>query len=389
MMKAPGMALALATDRADTAERAAELLVVAGEASGDAMAARVVARLARPAFGLGGHALAGAGVELTGQLSKLTAMGVGAVLGRAPELLAAVAKLWIEVERRRPRVALLVGFSELNAWLGTRLRRFGTRVLWYGPPQIWAWRPGRADALRRACDRMAVLLPFEEDLWRRHGVDAHYVGHPALEYVAGDRDGLRERLGMTPYADYVALLPGSRPHEVRRHLAPMLGAVDLLRKERGALDARVVVASSLSSRTAEWIAQTAARAGVAVLECDAATVLSSFDVALAASGTVTLECALAEVPPVIGYRVGPLSALVAARALRISDIALPNVLLGERVFPELLQDAMTAEALAEEAERLLEERPAFVSRCRDVRRILETDGSATERVARLMERWLD
>ena len=389
MMKAPGIALALATDRADTAERAAELLVVAGEASGDAMASRVIARLATPAFGLGGNALAGAGVELTGHLSKLTAMGVGAVLGRAPELVASVAKLWIEVERRRPRAALLVGFSELNAWLGTRLRRLGTRVLWYGPPQIWAWRAGRADALRRACDRMAVVLPFEEQLWRRHGVDAHYVGHPALECVAGPSDGLRERLGMTPYADYVALLPGSRPHEVRRHLVPMLGAVDLLRKERGALDARVIVASSLPSPSAEWIAHTAARAGVAVLECDAASVLSAFDVALAASGTVTLECALAEVPPVVGYRVGPLSAFVAARTLRVSDIALPNLLLGERVFPELVQEAMTAEAMAEEAERLLEQRPVFAARCRDVRRILETDGSASEQVARLMERWLD
>jgi len=389
MIRRPGMVLALATDRVDATEQSAELLVVAGEASGDAMAAPVVRRLGVPAFGLGGSALGGAGVELTGHLSKLTAMGVGAVMARGPELIGAALKLLIVASRRRPRVALLVGFSELNGWLGPRLRRLGTRVLWYGAPQVWAWRPGRADTLRRACDRMAVVLPFEEQLWRRHGVDAHYVGHPALERVAGERDRLRVQLGMTPYADYVAVLPGSRPHEVRHHLGPMLAAVNLLRRERGALDARVVVAPSLAGRVAAWIAENAMRAGVATLHSDAASVLAAFDVALAASGTVTLECTVAEVPPVVAYRVGPVSAFIAARTLRVENVALPNLLLGEQAFPELLQEAMTAEALAEEAERLLEQRAAFVARCRDVRRVLETGSAASERVARLMERWLD
>jgi lipid-A-disaccharide synthase len=236
---------------------------------------------------------------------------------------------------------------------------------------------------------MAVILPFEQELWRRHGVDAHYVGHPAMEHASRDRDSLREELGMTPYAEYVAVLPGSRPEEARRHLRPMLRAVDLLRAERGALDARVILAPSLEGSVADWMREIALRAGVSVLACSAPAVLPAFDVALAASGTVTLECTLAGVPPVVAYRTGPLSAFVAARMLRVSDVALPNLVLGRRVFPELLQDAMTPEALAEEAERLLDERASFVESCQAVHRALDTGTPASEHVARLMERWLD
>jgi hypothetical protein len=162
----------------------AGVLVVAGEGSGDAMAAPVVRQLGVPAFGLGGTALGAVGMELVSDLSRTAAMGVGAVLVRAPLLIDAGRRLLSEARRRKPRAALLVGFSEFNAWLGPRLRKLGMRVLWYSPPQIWAWRGGRADTLRDACDRMAVILPFEEELWRAHGADAHYVGHPSLERLA-------------------------------------------------------------------------------------------------------------------------------------------------------------------------------------------------------------
>lgn len=354
------------------------------------MAAPVVRRLGAPAFGLGGRALGAAGTELLVDLASLTAMGIGSVVARAPAIVLAARKLLAESKARRARAALLVGYSEFNAWLGPRLRALGVRVLWYAPPQIWAWRSGRAPGLGRAVDRMAVVLPFEEALWRSFGVDAHFVGHPSLERSAASREAVRERLGLAPWAEYLAILPGSRPHEVSRHLGPMLEALAILRADRGALDARVIVAPSLGRSVADEMARRSAAAGVSVIESSAPGVLTAFDVALAASGSVTLECVAAEVPPVIGYRAGPLTELVAKRLLSVEMVGLPNLVLGERVFPELLQSAFTADNLAEEAGRLLDERAAFVRACRDVKaRLCPSERpESSAHVARLLAPWL-
>lgn len=368
------------------------LLVSAGEGSGDAMAAPVIERLGVTTFGLGGPALAGAGSELVADTRRLAAMGVGAAALKAPAAAVAARALLARARKTRPRAALLVGYSEFNAWLGARLRDLGTRVLWYAPPQIWAWRAGRAHGLRRSCDRMACVLPFEPRLWREQGVDAKYVGHPALERPNIGRDVARERFGMTPYAEYVAVLPGSRAHELREHLGPMLEAVAALRADRGAVDARVVLAPWLPRKLAARAAEEAGAAGVSCIESSAPPVLSAFDVALAASGTVTLECAVAGVPPVIAYRTGPVTELLARRLLTVHSIGLPNIVLGERVFPELVQKALTSDALAEEAGRLLDDRELWRARCESVReRLLPRDGRAaspSERVAELIAPWL-
>src|ERR1700744_1192411 len=159
-----------------------ELLVVAGEASGDRAAAAVVAKLRGVhAFGMGGGAMKREGVELLADLRALTAMGIGEVALRAYGVALAYGKIRAAIARRKPAAALLVNYTEFNTHLANVLWETGTRVLWYGAPQIWAWRAGRAIPLRKHLDRMAVMLPFEEKLWRDLGVDAHYVGHPALE----------------------------------------------------------------------------------------------------------------------------------------------------------------------------------------------------------------
>jgi lipid-A-disaccharide synthase len=356
------------------------------------MAAPVVARLDADVFGLGGDALRRAGAELTIDLKELTAMGVGSVLARAPRIAHAAGALLSQAKSREPKAALLVGYSEFNAWLGQRLRARGVRVLWYAPPQIWAWRSERGGRLRKSSDRMAVTLPFEEELWRGFGVDAHFVGHPALERREEDKSVIRERFGMTPSAEYVALLPGSRPHEVTRHTEAMLGAVDILRAERGALDARIVMAPALDRKTARWLADRARQSGVTILESPVSMLLPAFDVALAASGSVTLECAVAEVPPVIVHRSGPFTVALARRLIQVDNIGLPNIVLEGRVFPELVQDALTKEALADEAGRLLDERPAYVERCREAKhKLLPHNGRGaptSERVKELLEPWL-
>lgn len=370
-----------------------DLLVVAGEASGDRAAAAVIAQLAGVrAFGLGGAALAREGVELVADIRASTALGIGETVWRA----GAVSRAWRAVVRgshaRQPRAALLVNYTEFNARLARKLHRAGVRVLWYGAPQVWAWRPGRAAALERWVDRMALMLPFEEPIWRAAGIDARYVGHPALEATPPSRDVARRQLGMTPFAPAVAILPGSRPHEVRRLLVPMLDAYERVRADRASLDARILVASSLDARTRAWTRGLCEARRLRSFDVDprdgAMGVLRAFDVALCASGTVTLEAALAHAVPVVLYRVGLATELAARLLVRTPHVGLPNVLLGKRAFTELLQREVRAERIADALYDALDRRPALVHACDQVTAALDPERTPSVSVARMLAPWI-
>jgi lipid-A-disaccharide synthase len=372
---------------------AAPVLVVAGEASGDRLAACVTRALRNRGtrtFGIGGPASAAAGMELVCDLSALTAMGTVEVAARAPALLDSRLLLAGALSEERPRAALLIDFTEYNLRLGRRLRRRGIEVLWCGAPQVWAWRRGRMKAVTRALDRLAVLLPFEVPLWRSLGIDVRYVGHPALEIRWQSREKARAALGIAHDAECVALLPGSRSQEVARHLAPMLEAFALLRRARPGLDARVIVAPSLDAGARAYVEVLSQRSGVARAHVDAsdgsATFLTAFDAALSASGTATLECALAGVPPVVVYRMSSLSFALARRLIRAPFVALPNLLLGERCYPELVQDEMTPPRMASVLGEVLGARDRFARSTAELRQRLGAgEGSSTgERIADLL-----
>jgi len=370
-----------------------ELLVVAGEASGDRAGAAVIGHLPGVrAFGLGGGALATEGVELLADLRDTTALGVAEVARRAFGVARAYAVLRAACARRKPVAALLVNYTEFNARLAESLWESGTRVLWYGAPQVWAWRSKRAVPLRRHLDRMAVMLPFEEKIWRDVGVDAHYVGHPALEEQRGDRVAARELLGMTPKAWAVAILPGSRPHEVRRLLEPMLAGYERVRRDFASVDARVLLAPSLDQETRAWARATAAAFRVAVVDVDARAgtgyALPAFDAALCASGTASLECVLARVVPIVCYRVGWATELGARAFMKTPYVALPNILLGRAAFPELLQRHATAARMTDALANVLQERDTFLGACAEVESALGEQRSASSTVARMLEPWL-
>jgi lipid-A-disaccharide synthase len=347
------------------------LLVVAGEASGDRAAAAVVDRLPGVrAFGLGGPSLQGRGVELLDDLRESTALGVGEVGMRAVGVLRSWHRVTRAIRARRPRAALLVNYTEYNALLAPRLQDIGARVLWYGAPQVWAWRPDRAATLRTCVDRMAVMLPFEEPIWRASGLDAHYVGHPALETDALARDAARLSMGMTPYAAAVAILPGSRPHEVKRLLQPMLEGYEIVRSDRASVDARVLLAPSLDAATRRWARAACAEQRVEVMDADprygATRILRAFDVALCASGTASLEAALARAVPVVAYKVGLTTEIAARALLRTEHIALPNILLGKRAFAELVQNDVRAQPIADAVADALDRRAELLEACRSV-----------------------
>jgi lipid-A-disaccharide synthase len=376
---------------------APEVLIVAGEASGDriaALAARALAARGASLYGLGGPACGAAGVALVAEGSRLGAMGVRDVAARLPELATAVIRLLARVKRRPPRAALLVNATELNQRLGALLRRLGVRVLWCVAPQVWAWRPGRVEALRGACDRLAVILPFEEALWRRAGYDARYVGHPSLDVPRRPRDELRAALGIDPAARALAVLPGSRHGEVARLAAPLCAAAARLVRAGVATTARVLVARGAEARARALAAAIAERAGIPVIEADpdhgAAALLGAFEASLCASGTASLEAALAGAAPVVTYRLDRLSFAVARRLVRTPHIALPNVLLGRRAYPELLQDDVTPARIAEAARRLLERPEESRAAAAALHAMLARRGAATfgERVAEALEDWL-
>jgi len=384
------------------------LLVVAGEASGDRAGAAVLSRLSAHAragaFGMGGGALEREGLELLCDLRDLTALGIGEVARRATGVGIAYGKLRAAIATRRARAALLVNYTEFNTRLASVLWPLGTRVLWYGAPQVWAWRSARALPLRTRLDRMAVMLPFEEPMWRALGVDAHYVGHPALEERRAmkaanghgqpeqDRVPARERLGMTMRAWAVAILPGSRPHEVRRLLPAMLEGYETVRRDRASVDGRVLLAPSLDARTRSWAQSLAATRAVEVVPVDAraglAYALPAFDAAICASGTASLECVLAHAIPIVCYRVGWATELGARALMTTAYVALPNVLLGRAAFPELLQREATAARIADELARALDKRASYVAACREVETVLGARTCTSDAVARMLEPWL-
>lgn len=370
-----------------------DLLVVAGEASGDRIAAAVVRRLEGVrAFGLGGPALADVGVERVWDLRESTALGVGEAAARAGGVLRAWHRVARAARARRPVAALLVNYSEFNARLAPTLHDAGVRVLWYGAPQVWAWRAGRTETLRRSIDRMALMLPFEEPLWRRCGVDAHYVGHPALETPRLDRGAARDALGLTPFAAAVAILPGSRPHEVRRLLVPMLEAYTRVRADRASVDARVLVAPSLDGPTRGWVRAACLQRHIGTFDVEPQQgvmgVLPAFDAALCASGTASLEAALARAIPVVAYKVGLATELTARALVRTPHIALPNILLGERVFAELVQRDVRVDRLAAALGDALDRRPALLAACEKLETLLGPERTPSLTVARMLAPWL-
>jgi lipid-A-disaccharide synthase len=278
-----------------------------------------------------------------------------------------------------------VNYTELNQHIGRALRARGTRVLWCVAPQVWAWRPGRLVSLRGATDVLAVVLPFEEAMWRAAGHDAVYVGHPSVP---------AEPPVVHAGPATLAVLPGSRRAEIARLAPAFVEAARVLVNDGSVASARMVLAPDLPARAIASLRARAADAGISVALADpvhgAAPLIAGATVALCASGTATLEAALVGAAPVVAYRLGPVAFALAKRLVRTPHVALPNVLLGRRAFPELLQDEVTAPRLASAARALIANRAAWLGTADELRSVLTPPSGASfgERVADLIRPWL-
>lgn len=342
------------------------VMVLAGEASGDEHAAQVVAALKerRPNLrfvGLGGPALEAQGVELLAGLDDLAVMGFAEVLGRLP--------WFLKLERRLGRILtggqvdllLPVDYPGLNLRMTRRAAQAGVPTLYYIGPQVWAWKAHRARKLAHDAQVVAVILPFEAELYERHGGTSQFVGHPLLDRPGPtrSRDTFCQAVGLNPAWPILAVFPGSRRQELRRHLQPFLGAAARLREEVPHLQTAVAQAPGVERAWLQgeiltaWGAAGGAQDAVPLLLEESHELLQHARGAVVKSGTSTLEAALAGIPFVVAYKTHPITYAMARRLVEVEHVALANLVAGRRVVPELLQDEVRPEALAQALRPLL------------------------------------
>lgn len=356
-----------------------EVLVIAGEASGDLHGAGFVHALRelRPGLrfaGMGGHRMREAGVELIEDAERLAVMGVVEVIRKIPHHYALLRTLERRLAGGEVGLLVTIDYPGFNMKLAAAARRHGVPVLYYITPQVWAWGAGRLPRLATLITKAATILPFEAPLLTAHGIDATFVGHPLLDGAEGmpSREAARVQLGVPPDATLLALFPGSRQQEIDRHLPSFVATARLL--ERGRPGLRVVVSAAPTVRLDP------ARCPYPMVTNASFAVLRAADAALCKSGTTTLEAAVAGCPLVVAYRTSAWTYAIARRAVTIPRIGLVNVVAGREVAPEFVQGAMAPAAMAQSLGALLDAgspaRARMLEGLADVRERLGTPGAA-------------
>jgi lipid-A-disaccharide synthase len=342
------------------------LMLVAGEESGDAHAAALVGALRERApeaafefFGAAGARMREAGVEPVVRDEDLAIMGIVEVARALPRFLAAYRALKRAAVERRPDAVVLVDWPDFNLALARALRRRGLRVIYYISPQLWAWRAHRVRQVRRDVDLMLTILPFEAGWYARRGVaQVEFVGHPLSGEVKPrlTREEFRARHRLDAARPLVALLPGSRRKELERHLPLMLDAASRLARERPGAQFVVALAASREREEAESIIAASGFGGenLFVTRGETREALAGSDAAAVCSGTATLEAALVATPLVVVYKESAVNWHTLGRLIRVEHYGLVNLVAGERVAPELIQDDFTGAALARELSALLD-----------------------------------
>jgi lipid-A-disaccharide synthase len=303
--------------------------------------------------GLGGPQFAAAGGKLIDDYRDIAVTGLTEAIAKVPRSFAALRRLVAAARAERPDALIVIDSPDFNFRLAPQIRKLGVPVIYYISPQIWAWRPGRLKTIRGFADRVLVIFPFEEAIYRDGDVPVEFVGHPLVDLSApsASRDTFLARHGLSASAPVVAVLPGSRPNEVARILPDLVASAPLIRAR--VPDAQFVVARAphLPDRLFEPVKSLVS--GVAIVEDDTDTVLSSADVALTASGTATVQTALHDTPMVIVYRLSPMTYRLGKRLVNVRTVGMVNLIAGEMIVPELIQDAFTPEAVAREAISML------------------------------------
>jgi lipid-A-disaccharide synthase len=337
------------------------VLISCGEPSGDLYAGALATELARQypgaeIRGFGGDHLEAAGGRLLAHYRGLSVTGLTEAVRVIPRFWSLLRRMEAEARAFKPDVFVPIDFPDFNFRAMAAMRRHGIPVAYYISPQLWAWRPGRMREMQRHVDRALVIFPFEEAVYRRAGVPVEFVGHPLVDLLATPAAGhsvadRRRSLGLAPGAPTVALLPGSRRNELER-LAPVLAAALPLISAR-VPGVQFVVARAPHLKDDLFAALRAATPPPVVIPDATDAVLAAADVAITASGTATVQCALHGRPMVVIYRVSPLTYALGKPLARVDMYAMPNLIAERRIVPELIQDACTPARVADETVALL------------------------------------
>ncbi len=359
------------------------MMISCGEPSGDLYAGALATELRRldgaaTIVGLGGRHLREAGASLTADFGGLSVTGLLEVFRVLPRTYATYRGLVRAAKTNRPDVLVAVDFPDFNFRLAAAVRRLGVPVVYYISPQLWAWRRGRMKTMQRIADRVLVIFPFEEAIYREAGIPVQWVGHPLLDLARppASRSAFLSELGLDSRRPVVALLPGSRHNELAAILPNLVSAAALIRERVPAVQFVAARAPHLDDGS---FAPLNRLTGVVVTEGRADDVLAVADLALVASGTVTVQAALHECPMIVVYRLSSLTYRLGKPFVHVDTYAMANLVAGRRVVPELIQDDFTPERVAAEALRVLTD-PAHAASVRrdlhDVRGRLGTPGAS-------------
>lgn len=367
------------------------VLIVAGEASADLHGSNLVRAMKdlEPGVvfrGIGGKRMRSEGVDIITPSSEMAVVGLTEVLPKLRAIVGTYMKLTRILKKENPDLLILIDYPDFNIRLSGAANRSGVPVLYYISPQVWAWRRGRVEKLRKRVDRLAVILPFEEDFYRQRGLEAEFVGHPLLDAVPEqlDRRVALKALGVEGASPIVGILPGSRKEEVTNLLPVMVDAAAALKASFPGLLCLLPRASTIPRGLIESMLGDAGME-IKIIEDDIHRVLKACDLALVASGTATLETALMQTPMVILYKVSPLSYWIGKQVIKVPAIGLPNLVAGKPIVPELIQGEATPERLVREVLPLLKDGERRRTMVHELNKVREKLGrtSASRRTAQI------
>lgn len=377
------------------------VLIVAAEASSSLYALRLLQHwknqgIKVDAFGIGSREMEKEGFQIIGRSEELAVVGLQEVIAHFPVIRDAFLGLVEQAKVKKPRVALLLDYPDFNLRLAKRLKRMGIPVIYYISPQIWAWRTSRVNIIRDRVDRMLVLFPFEKDFYEKNNVPVEFVGHPLLDELSenlfdhSQQQLKRSKYGFTSDDTILALMPGSRQSEIRHHLAVQIATAKELRKTHPKIKVVLLVAPTIEKEELQRHLGSV-DFPITLIKDEPFSMISMADVVLCASGTATLMVGLMEKPMVIMYRMNPITAFLAKRFVKhTKHFGMINLILDDRVVPELFQEQANPNTMAKSLEPMVssvETRRELKARLAQAKDRLGKKG-ATVRVAEVLKEYL-
>ncbi len=368
-------------------------MISCGEPSGDLYAGALAVEIRRrqpdaAIFGLGGQRLMAGGAELVADYRGLSVTGLVEALRVVPRSLSVLRQLIHVARTEKPQALVVIDFPDFNFRLASAVKKLGIPVIYYISPQLWAWRKSRMRVMKRLADRVLVIFPFEEKLYRDADVPVQFVGHPLVDLARAQepRDSFIRELQLDPARPIVALLPGSRPNEVERLLTIIRDSVAQISARLPGAQFVIARAPGLDDRLFSEVTWNGSRPVEVLARTD--DVLAISDVAITASGTATVQAALHGRPMVVVYRLSSLSYRLGRRFVHVDDVAMVNLIAGRRIVPELIQDDCTPERIAAETLSLLTDRQRHEQMARalgDVRAKLGAPGASGRAAEAVLE----